>query len=116
SSGAFAGRWNVPRHSPSAPLVRCARAQSGCQSLAQPISVLSDPGTVTDVTTGSGGAGGSPTMPDVFATARFPEESFRTARYSRRVPFARWVTSWKTRYGALSSVPSKVHADVPTGR
>ncbi len=37
-------------------------------------------------------------------------------RYSTNVPFGSPDTSWKTRYGALSSVPIRVQADVPTGR
>src|SRR4051794_14682523 len=101
SGAGGSGRWNVPRHRPSAPLVRCALAQSGCQSLAQPISLLNEPGTVTEVTTGSGGGGGSPTTPELFATERLPDESLSTARYSSTVPLASPVTSWNTRYGAL---------------
>ena len=49
-------------------------------------------------------------MAYVWATDRLPLWSRSTARYSTSVPLARPVTSWKTRYGALSSVPSAVHA------
>ena len=45
-----------------------------------------------------------------------PYASSTTARYSSSVPLAIPDTSWKTRYGALSSVPSTVQAVVPTGR
>jgi hypothetical protein len=39
-----------------------------------------------------------------------------TARYSINDPFGSALTSWNTRYGALSSVPSRCHCVVPTGR
>jgi hypothetical protein len=47
---------------------------------------------------------------------RLPLLSLTTARYSSSVPLATPETSWKTRYGALSSVPSGFHSRVPTGR
>ena len=55
-------------------------------------------------------------MPYDEAAETLPLLSLATARYSSRVPLVIEVTSWNTRYGALSSVPSVVHACVPTGR
>ena len=99
-------------------------SQSGCQSPGQPISLLSVPGTLT----ASGWSTGPPPPPPpspaaagrrrsayVWATDRLPLWSRSTARYSTSVPLARSVTSWNTRYGALSSVPSGVHV-VGAGR
>jgi hypothetical protein len=43
-----------------------------------------------------------------------PALSSTTARYSTGVPGLKPATSWKTRYGALSSVPIGAHAPSPT--
>src|SRR6478735_9923218 len=110
--------------SSSVPRTSCAWAQSGAQSAEQPISEFRSPGTLTFAgwTTlsfppeiGPVGAG-SPTTAQVPVADRWPELSFNTARYSTRAPLARPVTSWNTRYGALSSVPSGRQSVVPTGR
>src|SRR5215204_6225905 len=42
-------------------------------------------------------------------TRRWPALSRTTARYVTRVPSARELTSWKTRYGRVSSVPIGIH-------
>ncbi len=65
---------------------------------------------------GGGSVAGSPTVAYVEVTDRLSELSRSTARYSTSVPLASEETSWKTRYGALSSVPSGVHSPPPTGR
>src|SRR5258706_2479573 len=104
--------------------VNCAWAQSGDHSIPQPISSLVVPGTLTKCGGGTSptppppptGAGASPTTPKVDRADRWPSLSFTTTRYSISEPLANALTSWNTRYGALSSVPSGCHVDVPTGR
>ena len=105
----------------------CACVAAGCQSPGQPISRVEAAGHRH-----RGGLGDRSAAP---AAARrrlggrvadrgvrrgrptgCRELSRSTARYSTSVPFASAETSWKTRYGALSSVPSGVHSPPPTGR
>src|SRR5665647_2505896 len=105
----------------------CACGQPGFQSPSvQPISELWLPGTLTlsgwvtgptppELPPPPAGAG-VPTTPYDEAADTLPLLSLVIARYSSRVPLARPVTSSKTRYGALSSVPRTRQLLVPTGR
>src|SRR5512139_4105487 len=130
-----AGDTVVFQMSSSASSASCACGQAGSQSpgslppsvelSGQPISEPWLPGidTACGWVTGPtppppppAGGGGSPTTPYVEATPRSPSWSRTTARYSSSVPLAIERTSWNTRYGALSSVPSRVHLVPPTGR
>ena len=82
----------------------------------QPSSEPWLPGIETSAGCGTGPTGrrrpggALPTTPHVDATPRSPSWSRTTTRYSSIVPLARPLTSWKTRYGALSSVPSRCQA------
>ena len=101
-------------------------SHGGSQSRRQPISLPWLPGTETASgwvigprsTPASAGGCGCPTIALVETTPKSPSWSRAMARYSTGVPWASPLTSWKTRYGALSSVPSAVHllgADGPPG-
>src|SRR6478752_9673782 len=104
-------------------LVSWACVHSGCQSPGHPIALFSVPGTLTlagwttlSFPPDAAAGGGLPRTADVPVADRCPALSFSTARYSTSRPLGRAETSWNTRYGALSSVPSGCHAVVPTGR
>ena len=99
-------------------------SHGGSQSAPQPISLPWLPGT--DTASGwvigprsmpaSAGGCGCPTIALVETTPKSPSWSRAMARYSTGVPWASPLTSWNTRYGALSSVPSLRHVVSPTGR
>ena len=99
-------------------------SHGGSQSAAQPISLPWLPGTETAsgcvigprLIPGSAGGCGCPTTALVETTPKSPSWSRAMARYSTGVPWASPLTSWKTRYGALSSVPMGCQSCVPTGR
>src|SRR6476620_10242218 len=96
-------------------------SQAGCQSPAQPASLLWLPGTETDVG-GTGPVSGTtpsialPTPAKVDAADLWPAASTVTARYSTTAPSGRPATWWNTRGDVVSDVPSGVHAASPRTR
>ena len=104
--------------------VICAASQSGSQSAAQPCSEFSVPAIAT---VPGWVAGGSPSSGTVWvgglttcvvdeSAATRPAASLTIARYSSGVASGMPDTSWKTRNGALSSVPRFVQVVSPTLR
>ena len=114
----------VPVYFPeAASKVSWADSQSGCQSPAQPIAALWEPGSVIDSASippgpsaGPAAERSAPTTAVVEAATREPLASVETARYSITVPVSRPRTSWNTRGVSSSAVPSGVHATSPAIR